>query len=74
VPLPDEGDDEGVLPMDMDAISKDHYRWVAAEFSLSALSRHFGKARNSLTTFFETLSQYRLYRGGVDTRPMHTEQ
>jgi len=56
MPFPDENDDEGVLPMDMDAISKDHYRWVAAEFSLSALSRHFGQARNSPTTFFETLS------------------
>ena len=29
---------KGVLPMDMDAIPKDRYRWVAAEFSKLALS------------------------------------
>jgi len=34
VPSLEEDDDEGVLPMDMDVISKDHYRWVAAEFNI----------------------------------------
>jgi hypothetical protein len=71
VPSLDECDDEGVFPMDMDVVSK---RWVAAEFSNLALSRHFGQARDYPTPFFETFSQYRLYRGGVDTRLMHTEQ
>ena len=47
VPFLDESDDEGVLPMDMDVIPKDHYRWVAVEFSISALSKHFGQARDS---------------------------
>ena len=74
MPLPDEGDDEGVLPMDMGAISKGCYHWVVAEFSISTSSRHFGQVRDSPTPFFETYSQYRLYRGGIDTRPMHNEQ
>jgi hypothetical protein len=74
LPSSDESDDEGVLPMDMATIPRGHYHWVIAEFSKLALSRHFGQARNSLTPFFETSSQYRLYHGGIDTRPMHTEQ
>ena len=70
----DENDDEGVFPMDMAAVLRDRYRWVVAEFSMSALSRHFGQARDSPTPFFETFSQYRLYHGGIDMRLMHTEQ
>jgi len=70
----DENDNEGVFPMDMAAILRDRYRWVVAEFSMSALSRHFGQARDSPTPFFETFSQYKLYRCGIDTMPMHTEQ
>ena len=70
----DESDDDGIFPMDMAAILRECYRWVVAEFSKSALSRHFGQARDSPTPFFKTFSQYRLYRGGIDTRPMHTEQ
>ena len=69
----DESDDDGIFPMDTAAIPRDRYRWVVAEFSKLALSRHFGQARDSLTPFFETFSQYRLYHGGIDTRPMHTE-
>ena len=69
----DESDDDGTFPMDMAAIPRDRYYWVVAKFSKSALSRHFGQARDSLTPFFETFSQYRLYHGGIDTRPMHTE-
>ena len=69
-----ESDDDGIFLMDMAAIRMDRYRWVIAEFSKSALSRHFAQSRDSLTPFFETFSQYRLYRGGIDTRPMHTEQ
>ena len=65
VPLPDEGDDEEVLPMDMGAISKGCYHWVVAEFSISTSSRHFGQVNDYLTPFFETLSQYRLYRGVI---------
>ena len=65
MPLPDEGDDEGVLPMDMGAVLKGRYCWVVAEFSISALSRHFGQARDSLTPFFETFSRYKLYHGGI---------
>jgi hypothetical protein len=74
VPSSDESDDEWVIPMDMDVIPKGHYRWVACEFSKLALSRHFGSARDSLTPFFETFSQYWLYHRGIDARPMHTEQ
>ena len=70
----DESDDDGIFPVDMTIILRDLYRWVVAEFSKSALSRHFGQARDSLTPFFETFSQYRLYHGGIDMRPMHTEQ
>jgi len=70
----DESDDDDTLPMDMAAIPRDRYHWVVAEFSKSALSKHFGQARDSPTPFFETFSQYRLYRGGIDMRLMHTEQ
>ena len=70
----DENDDEEVFPMDMAAVLRDRYRWVVAEFSKSALSSHFGQARDSPTPFFETFNQYRWYRGGIDTRPMHTKQ
>ena len=38
----DESDDDGTFPRDMAAIPKDRYRWVVAEFSMLALSRHFG--------------------------------
>ena len=73
VPSLEEDDDEGVLPIDMDVIPKGRYRWVAAKFNKSALSRHFEQARDSLTPFFETFSQYRLYHRGIDARPMHTK-
>ena len=69
-----EDDGEDFFPMDMSAIPKECFRWVPAEFSKMALSRHFQQARDSPTPFFETFSQYRLYHGGIDTRPMHTEQ
>ena len=61
----DESDDDGTFPMDMAAIPRDRYYWVVAKFSKSALSRHFGQARDSLTPFFETFSRYKLYHGGI---------
>ena len=70
----DEDDDEKVFLMDMSAIPKGCYRWVPAEFSKVALSRHFGQAKDSPTPFFHTNDKFRLYHGGIDIRPMHAEQ
>jgi len=69
-----EDDGEEVFPIDMSAIPTGRYHWVSAEISNVALSRHFGQARDSPTSFFHTSDQFRLYRGGIDIRPMHVEQ
>ena len=54
----DEDDGKQVFPMDMLAIPKGRYRWVPAEFSKVALSRHFGQAKDSPTPFFHTSDQF----------------
>ena len=60
--------------MDMLAVPAVHYHWVPEEFSKVCLSRHFGQARDSPSSYFHTGSQFRLFRGGLDIRPMHVEQ
>lgn len=60
--------------MDTSAVPIARYIWVPEEFSKLCLSRHFGQARDSLSLFFHASTQFRLYRGGIDIRPMHAKQ
>lgn len=70
----DEDNDKEVFAMDMDVIPDEHYSWDAAAFGKVAMSKHFGQAKGSPVPFFATREQYCLYRGGIDTRPMYTDQ
>ena len=55
----DEDDGEEVFPMDMSAIPKGRFHWVPTEFSKVALSRHFGQAQDSPSSFFHTSDLFR---------------
>ncbi|KAG0542208.1 hypothetical protein BDA96_02G083600 [Sorghum bicolor] len=67
-------DDEGTQPMDMSAVPAVRYHWVPEEFCKVCLSRHFEQARDSPSSYFHTHSQFKLFRGGLDIRPMHLDQ
>lgn len=72
--LDDDDEVDGTFPMDINEIPRGRYLWSPAGFSEAALSRHFGQLRDSPMPYFHTSTQFRLFRGGIDFRPMHTEQ
>lgn len=69
-----DSSDEGTQLMAVSALPAFCYHCVPEEFSNVCLSRTFGQARDSPSSYFHTGSQFWLFRGGIDTRPMHEQQ
>lgn len=63
----DDNADEGTYPLDLSRVPNESYEWDERACEL----RHFDKPRDSPSPYFHTVQQFRLFRGGLDTRPMY---
>lgn len=65
---------EEIRPMDPTRVPKEGFEWTTKGFHQAAMSRQFYQIRDSPSPYFRSRVQYRLFRGGIDIRPMHIAQ